>query len=350
MQRLYYFDYIRIVLILFVIFQHTGMAYVPVAEGWPIVYTGPLPFASDVIISSIGAISSAFAMALFLFISAYLLVGSFDRKGRRTFLRDRFERIGVPLVAFSLFFWVLGGFGTFSFGYLWFLVALLFIAVVYSVWRGFKVTIPPVSCPGNGTLVLAALAVGAASFVVRIWYGIDDMVLWHGIEPAHLPLYVLMVVGGILAYRNGWLDVVAPSVAKVWGIIAAVTVCSVPVIFTAFGSATAGGFTLIALVTAFWEAFLGVSLCVSLLLVFKNRWNVAGRVKAALARSVYAVYLIQLPIILILQWWFIHGGILLKGLPALTQFILVGVLASVFCFLISNYIVRRIPYAKRILF
>ncbi|MFZ0924834.1 MAG: hypothetical protein WCE82_03220 [Halobacteriota archaeon] len=32
-------------------------------------------------------------MALFFFISAYLLVGSFDRKGRAKFLKDRLVRI-----------------------------------------------------------------------------------------------------------------------------------------------------------------------------------------------------------------------------------------------------------------
>jgi hypothetical protein len=37
-------------------------------------------------------------------------------------------------------------------------------------------------------------------------------------------------------------------------------------------------------------------------------------------------------------------------LPPLLQFVLIGVLATAFRFLISNYIVRKIPYAERLIF
>jgi glucan biosynthesis protein C len=352
MQRLYYFDNIKIVLILFVIFQHAGMAYVPVAEGWVPSYPGPLPFVSAVAIDTFLAVAASFAMALFLFISAYLLVGSFDRKARQTFLKDRFVRIGVPLIAFSIFYWILGGGAAFSFGPLWFLVILLIIAVAYSFWRRFNVKIRPMSCPGNGTLILAALALGAANFIVRAWYAEDQWVLWHALEPAHVPLYVLFVVGGILAYRNGWLEAVSPSLIRIWGVITVVGLCGIPVFFAVFGVAPlGGGFTLGSLVASFWEAFVSIGICTCMLIVFKHRWNVTGRIKATLAKNVYTVYLIQIPIILFWQSRFIQGGVLIPGgLPPLLQFVLVGVLATAFCFLISNYIVRRLPYTERVLF
>lgn len=85
-----------------------------------------------------------------------------------------------------------------------------------------------------------------------------------------------------------------------------------------------------------------------MLIVFKNRWNVTGRVKAALAKNVYTVYLIQIPVILFLQGYFIQVDPIKR--PPLLQFVLVAVLATVICFLISNYIVRKIPYADRVLF
>jgi fucose 4-O-acetylase-like acetyltransferase len=43
MQRLYYFDNIKIVLILVVIFIHAGLAYITNAEGWSLSFPGPLP-------------------------------------------------------------------------------------------------------------------------------------------------------------------------------------------------------------------------------------------------------------------------------------------------------------------
>jgi peptidoglycan/LPS O-acetylase OafA/YrhL len=112
-----------------------------------------------------------------------------------------------------------------------------------------------------------------------------------------------------------------------------------------------GGFTLPALLYSFWEAFLGIGISTCVLIVFEHRWNTTGHIKAALAKNVYTVYLIQIPIILFWQSRFIQGGLLIPGgLPPLLQFVLVGVLATAFCFLISNYVMRRIPYAERVIF
>ena len=169
-------------------------------------YPGPLPFANVVVVGTIVAIAGSFAMALFFFISAYLLVGSFDRKGWAKFLKDRLVRIGVPVVGSAVLWLIIlaaAGIGYVFAGWLWFLFYLLILDVAYSVWRRFNVTVRPVSCPKAGTLVLVALALGAANFVVRIWYPTDVWVLWHVVEPAHIPLYALFMIGGILALRNG---------------------------------------------------------------------------------------------------------------------------------------------------
>ncbi|MGD0172743.1 MAG: acyltransferase [Halobacteriota archaeon] len=354
MQRLYYFDNIKIVLIIFVILIHSGLAYIPNAEGWSPSYLGPLPFSDVLVVGTIELVAGAFAMALFFFISAYLLVGSFDRKGRTKFLKDRFVRIGIPLIgsaALILIFIAAVGASValFSFGWLWFLVYLLVLGLAYSVWRGFNIRVRPVRCPQAGMLILVALVLGAANFVVRVWYPPDVWVLWHVVEPAHIPLYALFMVGGILAFRNGWLETVSSSVLKVWGPITVVALCGVPVSIAILGlSALSGGFTAFGLVSAFWEAFLSVGICTCLLLVFKQRWNETGRVKAALAKNVYTVYLIQVPVILFLQAYFIEYAAIKR--PPLLQFVLVGVLATAFCFLFSNYVIRKIPYADQVIF
>jgi glucan biosynthesis protein C len=200
--------------------------------------------------------------------------------------------------------------------------------------------------------LLAALALGAVNFAVRGWYAWDQWLLWHAVEPAHVPLYVLFMIGGILAYRNGWLETVSPSLVRVWGLITVVGLCGIPVFIATldYGS-LGGGFTAPALLYAFWEAFLSIGICTCMLIVFKHRWNTTGRIKAALAKNVYTVYLIQIPIILFWQSRFIQGGVLIPvGLPPLLQFILVGVLATAFCFLISNYVVRKIPYTERVIY
>lgn len=152
------------------------------------------------------------------------------------------------------------------------------------------------------------------NFAVRGWYAWDQWLLWHAVEPAHVPLYVLFMIGGILAYRNGWLEALSPALVKTWGIITVVGLCGIPVFIAAIGIVpVGGGFTLAALLYAFWEAFLGIGICTCLLIVFKHGWNTTERIKAALAKNVYTVYLIQIPIILFWQSRFIQGGVLIPG-------------------------------------
>jgi hypothetical protein len=91
------------------------------------------------------------------------------------------------------------------------------------------------------------------------------------------------------------------------------------VFFAAFGVAPLGsGFTLGSLVASFWDSFISIVFCTCMLIVFKHRWNVTGRIKTTLAKNVYTVYLIQIPIILFWQSRFIQGGIIIPGgLPPL---------------------------------
>ena len=317
---------------------HSGLAYIPNAEGWVPSYPGPLPFADVLIVGTVEAVAGAFAMALFFFISAYLLVGSFDRKGRAKFLKDRLVRIGIPLVGSAvLWFIVLAAAGiSYVFpGWLWFLVYLLILAVAYSIWRRFDVTVCPVACP----------KAGSCGRGIQLMCGCCGT--WSN-RPTST-VHALFMIGGILAFRNEWLDSISSSVLKVWVHFTVVALCSVPVFIAVFGSSeVSGGFTAFALLSAFWEAFLSIGICTCLLLVFKHRWNVTGRVKAALAKNVYTVYLIQVPIILVLQGYFIRADPIKR--PPLLQFVLIGVFATAICFLVSNYIVRKIPYADRVLF
>ncbi len=141
MPRLYYFDNIKILLIVVVVFIHSGLAYIPTAEGWSPSFPGPLPLADVLVVGTFEAVAASFAMALFFFISAYLLVGSFDRKGQKKFLKDRFVRIGIPLFGIVAFYLILitavgANPATYSLGNLWFLVFLLILAVAYSVCGG----------------------------------------------------------------------------------------------------------------------------------------------------------------------------------------------------------------------
>jgi glucan biosynthesis protein C len=78
---------------------------------------------------------------------------------------------------------------------------------------------------------------------------------------------------------------------------------------------------------------------------FQKRWNTSGPIRKVMAENVFSVYLIHLPIVLALQWLLITVEI-----PSLGKFFLVGAAGIPLCFLISQYLVRRIPYAERVIF
>jgi len=361
-QRLYFLDNLKILLAVIVILVHAGQPYGPGGD-WPIPAPPEIPFLDVIVIGLFFAVTSAFFMGLFFFISAYLLPGSFDRKGARRFLQDRFLRLGMPLLVLSttvlpliayLFYSPAGvSFAdfhlheaTFSFGYLWFVAFLLLFAPIYALWRLAGITFFPIPFPRQSALLLSALVLGLVSFAVRIWFPLNQWVFFHSIEPAHLPQYLILFWAGILAFRNRWLDTLPYSVSRLWsGIVMAGIVLLMP-LYLIFGNAmTTGGCTPASLLYSIWEAFVGIGMCMILVVHFRRRWNAPDSVRGVLAENVFSVYLIHLPIVLALQWLLIPVGI-----PALCKFFLVGVAAVPLCFLISQYLVRRIPYAERVIF
>ncbi|MFQ6126023.1 MAG: hypothetical protein ACE5R6_15660 [Candidatus Heimdallarchaeota archaeon] len=64
-----------------------------------------------------------------------------------------------------------------------------------------------------------------------------------------------------------------------------------------------------------------------------------------MAANVYAVYLIHVPIVVFLQYA-INPVVLSHPLLKVGLILLVGV---PFCFLLSHYFVRKLPFAKKIL-
>ena len=87
-----------------------------------------------------------------------------------------------------------------------------------------------------------------------------------------------------------------------------------------------------------------VSMCIALLAFFKNRFNSQGPIAKALANNTFTVYLIQLPVVIILQYMLIGVAI-----DPLLKFAIVGAIGVLLSFAISHYVIRRLPYAKYIL-
>jgi glucan biosynthesis protein C len=364
-QRLHFLDHLKILLATIVILVHAAQPYGPGGD-WFIKPPPILPLENVIILGMFLGVSASFFMGLFFFVSACFLPGSYDRKGGWRFLRDRLIRLGIPLIVLTTTLLPLLGFlfynpsrfrfteyylralhpAGLSFGYLWFLVLLIIFAVGYVCWRRLRIPIPQVPAPRTASLAGAAVLLGLATFTVRIWFPFDDWVLFHAFEPAHLPQYLFLFIAGVLAYRNHWLDTLPSTLARIWGLIVIAGILLLPPVFLTFGNAiTGGGFTLASFTYAFWESFVGIGICICLVILFRDRWNRPGSVTGMLAQNVYAVYLIHLPVVVSLQWILIP-----VALPLLLKFFVAGLAGIVLCFALSQYGVRRIPGAERVLY
>jgi glucan biosynthesis protein C len=307
-------------------------------------------------------------------ISGYFTPISYDRKGYTTFLKERFLRLGIPLVVFSLvvipFFWYILYYMDFRGGdylsywefllskyywqthHLWFLVNVLVLDCCYVICRLIPNPVkaierkPLVKIPGNRSIVMVVAWLAVAAFVVRIWYPIGRFDPLKLAEPAHLPKYVSLFVIGSIAYRRGWLFAVPASVGMNWLLIGSVTASLFPFMyvrdweqFTPF----VGGFHWQSLVFATWESIVCIGLCIGLVVLFREDFNGQGNLGRVLTANAYTVYLIHLVVVVFLQY-----ALITANLYPFMKFVLVTSLGILLSFLISHYL-KKLPFAERIL-
>jgi glucan biosynthesis protein C len=375
-KRLYFVDYVRVLLTLLVIGHHAGQAYGPTGGNWPI--TNPQ---SSRLLSPYFAVNPMFFMGLFFLAAGYFVPFVYDRRGAAAFLKGRLTRLGLPTLFFALFVFspiaFLSQRGDPSFGefvsylyktgwqelyiHLWFLVHLLVYSLAYVLWRqGAQLirrssqsdqTGVQVRVPNHGMILAFVVFLTLVAYVVRIKYPIDRWVpvLIFPAEPAHLPQYVSMFVLGILAYRGDWLRKLPTVTGMIWlaiGVLAAagyyvydlLLAKSLPEIVAI------GGKSWRSLVFCTWEALVCAGLGVGLLVLFRERLNKApGKVLAAVVSAQYGAYIIHLLVVLGVQ-----AGLAEITLAPFTKFLVVTSIAAVLSFGIG-YLAKKLPGLKKIL-
>ena len=101
-QRLFYLDNLRTFLTALVICHHAANVYSPVGN-WYYMTPSPQDSISGLFLTIFIVIDQAFFMSLFFLVSAYFTPMSYDRKGPALFLKDRFARLGIPILVYFFF-------------------------------------------------------------------------------------------------------------------------------------------------------------------------------------------------------------------------------------------------------
>lgn len=376
-SRLLYIDNLRTMVITMVILVHLAVTYG--GEGSWYYKEGRADTLTASVLTVHNAVTQSFFMGLLFLLSAYFTVGSYDRKGPGAFLRDRFLRLGIPLLLFEyliqpflacLLAWAgvinLGGsrgdyfrwyYTSFHIGSgpLWFVEVLLIFSVLYVVWRlvpkrACKTRDDPSHLPGPIAILALGVLLGILTFVARLWFPVNWAFGPLNLQLAFFVQYVAMFIVGVIAYRRNWLQCL-PTSSAVFCFVAAgfLIIFILPLLFI-FGGVLdgqvwrfLGGPHWQALAYAMWEQLLAVAMTVGLIVLFRERFNRQGPLAQAAASSSYTVYIIHAPIIILF-------ALAVRNLPLypLLKFAMAAIVAIPLSFALANFL-RQLPLARRIL-
>jgi glucans biosynthesis protein C len=385
LARIDFVDALRVVLIALVVAHHSVEAYVvqhppeiplpgpPIPRAWVFLW-----------------VNAAFFMGLFFFLAGYFTPAAFGRKGGTTFLAGRGLRLGVPLVLGTVLIVPLSGWShialdpalpevsywtyltqdffphgskpdfwppqerwpAFNFGHLWFLEHLLVYALLYAAMRAFVPRDTGELCPkppSHLAIASYALLLAAATFLIRIRYPQNHWVAFLGfiqMEPAHIPQYASLFAIGLFAGPRRWLETMPAGRGLTWlGIGGGLAIIMYLLVgLGIIGTGPEGGDN----GSSNWhvcvyEAFLCAGFCTGLPVLFRELALGAGRLWRVLSANVLAVYVFHMPIVLLLQWALIDAPV-----PKWVRLIatVIGAIAGSFAF--TNWIVLRLPYARRV--
>jgi hypothetical protein len=324
--------------------------------------------------------NQAYFMGLYFLIAAYFLPRSLESKGSKQFLKARFLRLGIPLavqllvvgplLSYFLGITVWGFAGSFwtylgdyarnypglDSGPLWFVLALLLFSLPYVLWwiltgRPAREGKDKDAVPSNLAIAVFALAVGLITFVIRIWLPVGWTFAPLNFQLPHFPQYISLFIVGIVASRRRWLSAISEDRARgrLWGRIVIFLLVLAPTLFVLGGALEGntapfrGGTTWQALIYALWEQYFCVGMVISLLVLFRRRYNHQGRLAKALSGSAYAVYLLHAPILVL-----VCISLRSVALHALLKLVLAALISLPICFAAGG-LVRRLPIADQIL-
>jgi glucans biosynthesis protein C len=382
-RRLHFMDNLRVALTVLIVLQHAGFAYAP-GNWWYVTDARQQP-----LLDAFFVVNRSFRMSLFFLIAGYFMPYVFDRKGPRSYLKDRFLRLGLPILSFLVFvfpplmyayylnfrgyppigfldyichvYWGIKGHRPADWsgpawpdrqiGHLWFTEMLLVYALLYTGWRWIKhhLALPPLGRlhrPSLFLLVPVMFVVAAASWWIRLDYPIYRWGAFLGVlqlSPGDLPRDFTCFTLGVLAFRNGWLASLPAAQGYRW---LALGLAGALVFIAAFLSGhsflSTGGTSKLAILFPCWETLTCFGFCFGLPVLFREHLDFRTPLLERLSGASYGVYLFHLPLVVALQYAFAGLDIL-----AVVKYLMVGLIAVPATFALVIF-ARRSQLVRRV--
>jgi fucose 4-O-acetylase-like acetyltransferase len=371
-HRQVYLDNLKVVLITMIIVIHAVLGYAGLVEVWTYseLRETTLSPVTEVLVFIVAAPFGFFLIGLLFLVAGLFTPGSLERKGRRGFVRDRLLRLGVPFLVYVLAVqptvtYLLGhplgdapgsywqeylaedGTRRLDAGPLWFVGTLLFFSLGYAAVGPRPGAARTVTVRG---LWLLAAAVAVVSFAVRVVapYGSEAGLL--DLNPWEWPGCLAAFGLGIVGAGQGWIRRVPDPLVRRSRLVTLIAIAAMFVVLLIAGvrdvvdTELLGGLHVLALCFSVVDAVLVVFGPVWLLDVARRR--LSGRVRwgPALARSAFAAFILQTPVLIALA-----VGLRPVALPAEVKALLVAAAGVALSFGLAHLLVSRVPGVRRVL-
>ena len=297
-----------------VVLQHSAGAY-SIGENWLVVSPERVSFFKPFL-----TVNSTFFMGLFFFISAFFMPTSLLRYGRRAFVINKIKRLIIPailgvLIVLPLAYYVQSYPDSFihfylnyvtsetiNFGHMWFLIQLFiyscFFALLYYLKKDslLKQNNKPLTClQGVSFILLLSLL----TYFVGLVSPINQWFWQHLVEPYHLPQYISLFVLGIIAFQRDWLSSTTLKFGIYWLFIGVIGIIFQSILSSYDIKKNLLGSTL-------WTSLECISLCIGLLIIFRDYFNYSNKILQFLSNNAFAVYIIHVPIVVWTQHYLLQ--------------------------------------------
>jgi glucans biosynthesis protein C len=160
--------------------------------------------------------------------------------------------------------------------------------------------------------------------------------------------YIALFVVGLIAFRQNWLALLPDKTGRRWLLVAIILILVFVPMMLALGAdkndaLVKGGLRWQALVYALWESFVCISMCISVIYIFRRYLNRRGTIANLLVPNAYTAYIIQAPIITAM-------AVAVRGVDIylLLKWLLLAPFVLLACFGLSA-LIRKIPCTDRVL-
>lgn len=364
--RIQAFDFLRFLMIFFIILLHAGMSFMKSVPSWWYVINDKISPVFTVIVN----VLDIFPIPVLFFLSGYFAPSSFLKKRTFGFIKDKFLHIVIPWILGMLFikplFYLFYGKSIkyaiclmfsdpydyfFSQAHFWYLSVLSIFLLIYVLYENIR----PLAYNRKAdissrriTLLIGFIILSAICFFCTSidlpsdrWTNIGYFISF---KPSKIASYIGIFTLGIYAWKHYWFTdkgwIPQYNFWRFFGI----TSVTLYMLWKLLVTPNYNFPTLNNLMESVLDSISCFSGTIYILLFgIKYQSSFIGNISAKMASYSYGIYWVHLPVSLLFLYFIVP-----LGLPIFIKFITSVILTLLFSWLLSRYVLKTAPFLKRI--